>query len=263
LLEHFYFLKELTMTITISKKVITPLLTLLIGFALGVTGTLPSNAEDPAPVVQGEILKVCINLKTGVIRVANKCDTKTERKTILGGVGAQGAKGDKGDTGATGATGAIGAQGPQGSIGATGPQGERGLIGATGAIGAQGPQGSIGATGPQGERGLTGATGAIGAQGPQGSIGATGPQGERGLTGATGAIGPQGERGLTGATGSMSGLRTQSIKDWDKDIFGSCSTIFGVAMLGGNTSLSQYSNTITLNKSCVSMSYRNVTVYVP
>jgi hypothetical protein len=197
------------MTITISKKVITPLLTLLIGFALGVTGTLPSNAEDPAPVVQGEILKVCINLKTGVIRVANKCDTKTERKTILGGVGAQGAKGDKGDTGATGATGAIGAQGPQGSIGATGPQGERGL------------------------------------------------------TGATGAIGPQGERGLTGATGSMSGLRTQSIKDWDKDIFGSCSTIFGVAMLGGNTSLSQYSNTITLNKSCVSMSYRNVTVYVP
>ena len=224
------------MTITISKKVITPLLTLLIGFALGVTGTLPSNAEDPAPVVQGEILKVCINLKTGVIRVANKCDTKTERKTILGGVGAQGAKGDKGDTGATGATGAIGAQGPQGSIGATGPQGERGLIGATGAIGAQGPQGSIGATGPQGERGLTG---------------------------ATGAIGPQGERGLTGATGSMSGLRTQSIKDWDKDIFGSCSTIFGVAMLGGNTSLSQYSNTITLNKSCVSMSYRNVTVYVP
>lgn len=147
------------MTITISKKVITPLLTLLIGFALGVTGTLPSNAEDPAPVVQGEILKVCINLKTGVIRVANKCDTKTERKTILGGVGAQGAKGDKGDTGATGA---IGAQGPQGSIGATGPQGERGLTGATGA------------QGPQGERGLTGATGAQGLQGIQGATGANG-----------------------------------------------------------------------------------------
>jgi hypothetical protein len=197
------------MTITISKKVITPLITLLIGFVFGITGTLPSNAEDPTPVVQGEILKVCINLKNGVIRVANKCDTKTERKTILGGVGAQGPKGDKGDTGATGATGA---------------------------------------QGPQGERGLTGATGA---------------QGERGLTGATGAQGPQGERGLTGATGSMSGLRTQTIKEWDKDIFGSCSTIFGISMLGSNTSLSQYSNTISLNKSCVSMSYRNVTVYVP
>ena len=170
------------MTITISKKVITPLITLLIGFVFGITGTLPSNAEDPTPVVQGEILKVCINLKNGVIRVANKCDTKTERKTILGGVGAQGPKGDKGDTGATG---------------------------------------------------------------------------------ATGAQGPQGERGLTGATGSMSGLRTQTIKEWDKDIFGSCSTIFGISMLGSNTSLSQYSNTISLNKSCVSMSYRNVTVYVP
>ena len=129
------------MTITISKKVFIPILTLFIGFALGVTGTLPSHAEDPVPVVQGEILKVCINLKSGVIRVSNKCDAKTERKTVLGGAGAQGAKGDKGDTGATGLTGATGAQGPQGI------QGERG---ATGLTGAQGPQGFTGATGATG-----------------------------------------------------------------------------------------------------------------
>jgi hypothetical protein len=110
------------MTFTISKKLITPLLTLIIGFVLGVGGTLPSNAEEtPAPVaVQGEILKVCINLKTGVIRVSNRCDSKTERKTVLGGAGAQGAKGDKGETGATGLTGA---QGPQGFTGATGATG--------------------------------------------------------------------------------------------------------------------------------------------
>ena len=138
------------MTITISKKFITPLLTLLIGFALGVTGTLPSNAEDPVPVVSGEILKVCINLKTGVIRVSSKCDTKTERKTVLGGTGAQGAKGDKGDTGETGATGATG------SVGLTGAQG------ATGATGLTGAQGATGATGAQGLQGYTGATGATG-----------------------------------------------------------------------------------------------------
>ena len=132
------------MTITISKKVITPLLTLLIGFALGVTGTLPSNAVDPAPVVQGEILKVCINLKTGIIRVSNKCDSKTERKTVLGGVGAQGAKGDKGEIGETGATGP---QGPQGLQGPQGQQGERGLTGPQGAQGQQGQQGLTGAAG--------------------------------------------------------------------------------------------------------------------
>ena len=135
------------MTITISKKVFTPILTLVIGFVLGITGTVPSNAEDPVPVVQGEILKVCINLKSGVIRVSNKCDTKTERKTVLGGAGAQGAKGEKGDTGATGETGATGAIGLTGATGQQGIQGERGITGLTGA---QGPQGFTGATGATG-----------------------------------------------------------------------------------------------------------------
>jgi hypothetical protein len=188
---------------------------LVIGFLFGF-GITPLHAEDPA-AVPGEILKVCINTKTGVIRVANKCTT-AERKTILGGVGA---KGDKGDTG------------------------EKGITGDTGQTGATGVQG------PAGTNGINGATGAAG------------PQGEKGVTGATGAQGSQGFTGATGATGSMSGLRTTTIQEWSKDIFGSCSTLFGISMLGGNTSLSQYSNTITLNKSCVSMSYRNVTVYAP
>lgn len=135
------------MTITISKKVLVPIFALLFGFALGVTGTLPSNAEDPAPVVQGEILKVCIHLKTGAIRVSSKCDTKTERKTVLGGTGAQGPQGDKGDTGTTGQAGATGEVGFTGSTGPQGPQGERGVTGLTGA---QGPQGYTGATGATG-----------------------------------------------------------------------------------------------------------------
>lgn len=188
---------------------------LVLGFLFG-SGITPLHAEDPV-AVPGEILKVCINTKTGAIRVANKCTT-AERKTILGGVGA---KGDKGDTG------------------------EKGITGDTGVTGA------IGVQGPAGTNGINGATGA------------TGPQGEKGATGATGAQGSQGFTGATGATGSMNGLRTTTIQEWSKDIFGSCSTLFGISMLGGNTSLSQYSNTITLNKSCVSMSYRNVTVYAP
>lgn len=176
---------------------------LVIGFLFG-SGVQPLHAEDPVTAT-GEILKVCINTKTGVIRAASKCATG-ERKTVLGGVGA------------------------------TGPQGEKGE---KGDVGATGPTGNTGATGPQG------------------------PQGERGLTGATGPQGPQGFTGATGATGTVSGLRTTTIQEWSKDIFGSCSTLFGISMLSSNTSLSQYSNTISLNKSCVSMSYRNVTVYAP
>ncbi len=116
---------------------------LIVGFIFG-SGLTPLHAEDPVPA--GEILSVCINKKTGAIRVANKCTT-AERKTVLGGVGARGEKGDKGDTGATGLTGETGAVGPQGATGLQGPQGERGLTGATGA---QGPQGFTGATGATG-----------------------------------------------------------------------------------------------------------------
>ncbi len=123
------------------KEITRLLAVLLVGFVFG-SGLSPLHAED-ATVATGEILKVCINAKTGVIRVANKC-TSAERKTVLGGVGAQGAKGDKGDIGATGTTGATG------STGAQGPQGERGITGATGATGAQGPQGFTGPTGATG-----------------------------------------------------------------------------------------------------------------
>jgi hypothetical protein len=196
------------------KEITRLIAVLIIGFVFG-SGVTPLHAENP--VLTGEILNVCINKKTGALRVANKCTT-AERKTVLGGVGARGEKGDKGDTGATGSTGE------------------------TGATGAQGPAGVNGTNGAPGERGL---------------------QGERGLTGATGAQGPQGFTGATGATGSIASLRTRTIQEWSKDVFGSCSSFLGISMLSSNTSLSQFSNTISLNKSCVSMSTRNVTVYAP
>jgi len=117
---------------------------LVIGLLLG-SGISPLNAADPVTTT-GEILKVCINTKTGVIRVASKC-TSAERKTVLGGVGSTG---EKGDTGATGEKGDTGAQGPAGT---------NGINGATGATG---PQGEKGITGAQGSQGFTGATGATG-----------------------------------------------------------------------------------------------------
>lgn len=125
------------------KEVTRLLAVLIVGFIFG-SGLTPLHAEDPVPT--GEILSVCINKKTGAIRVANKCTT-AERKTVLGGVGARGEKGDKGDTGATGLTGETGVTGATGAMGPQGPQGERGLTGATGA---QGPQGFTGATGATG-----------------------------------------------------------------------------------------------------------------
>lgn len=180
-------------------------LALIVGFGIGSTTTGPAIAEETTvatSIPQGDVLKVCIDKKTGVIRAASKCKP-TEKAYVLGGPGPQGIQGIQGEKGDTGA------QGIQGVKGDTGPQGIQGI---------------------QGERGL---------------------QGERGFIGAT------------GATGSVSGLRTQSIQVWQKDIFGSCSGLFGISMLSANTSLSQYSNTISLNKSCVSMSSSNVTVYAP
>lgn len=124
----------------VKKDVLIALVAGFMGSVIGIGMNTASIAEE---VVQGEVLTVCINKKSGAIKVASKC-TKEERKTTLGGVGPQGPRGEQGDKGETGAVGATGATGPQGATGATGPAGP------------QGPQG------PQGERGFTGATGATG-----------------------------------------------------------------------------------------------------
>jgi hypothetical protein len=186
---------------------------LVIGFLLG-AGITPLNAVDPVAST-GEILKVCINTKTGALRVANKC-TSAERKTVLGGVGAKGDKGDVGEKGATGDTGAVG---------------------------------ETGAQGPAGTNGINGATGA------------TGLQGEKG---ATGAQGPQGFTGSTGATGSVASLRTRSISFLQPGGFGGfCSSFGGTSYLNGNTSISVFGGSVTLNKSCSNLLESNITVYVP
>jgi len=98
-------------------------LALFAGILIGSLGIGIATADEtptPTPtVVQGEVISVCIDKKTGVIRASTSCK-KTERATVLGGAGAQGPKGEKGDTGATGAQGLPGLQGLPGATGATG-----------------------------------------------------------------------------------------------------------------------------------------------
>ena len=118
----------------------------------------------------------------------------------------------------------------------------------------------LGGPGPQGPKGDVGPQGLVGPQGPQGPKGDVGPQG---LVGPQGPQGPQGITGLTGATGSVSGLRTRSITVWEQSIVSSCSGIFSFNALNGNTSLSSFGSSITLNKSCSSLYPSTVTVYAP
>ena len=95
------------------------LLTLLIGFILGTSTLGSAKAADPVGVTttaQGDLLKVCIEKKSGVLRAGNKCKP-TENSFVIGGPGPQGEQGEKGEPGSSG------------------PQGERGPIGLTGAAG--------------------------------------------------------------------------------------------------------------------------------
>jgi hypothetical protein len=164
---------------------------ILIGsFGLGkaTADETPSPTPSAVAVPQGEVISVCIDKKTGIVRAASTCK-KTERSTTLGGSGPRGEKGDKGDTGVTGL---------------------------------------------------------------------------QGLQGAPGTNGIDGRTGATGATGSVSGLRTKSITVWEQSYFGSsCGGFTGFSALNGNTSLSSYGSTISLNKSCSTLYPSSVTVYAP
>jgi hypothetical protein len=125
------------------SKLAIVVLSLLVGFGIGSVTTGTATAEEvvtPEPVPQGDLLKVCIDKKTGVIRASGKCKT-TEKSYSLGGPGPQGPQGEKGDTGAIGPQGIQGVKGDMGLQGLKGIQGDRGL---------QGPQGVQGFTGPTG-----------------------------------------------------------------------------------------------------------------
>ena len=97
------------------------------GFGSATANETPSPTSSAATVPQGEIIPICIDKKTGIMRAASTCK-KTERSTKLGGSGPRGEKGDKGDTGATGL------QGLQGIAGTNGIDGRTGATGATGSV---------------------------------------------------------------------------------------------------------------------------------
>ena len=125
------------------QTLIASVLSLAVGFGIGVHSLGTAQAEETVTSTtapQGDLLKVCIDNKTGIIRASNKCKSG-ERAYVLGGPGPRGPQGIQGETGATGA------QGPKGE---TGPKGDQGI------------QGVKGDQGIQGERGFTGPTGATG-----------------------------------------------------------------------------------------------------
>ena len=106
---------------TLIGKSIRLILTFSFGVAVGSLGLgIASADETPAPVTtsvepQGEVLSVCIDKKTGIMRASATCK-KTERATTLGGIGPKGPKGDMGETGAQGVRGLTGATGATGSV---------------------------------------------------------------------------------------------------------------------------------------------------
>jgi hypothetical protein len=114
-------------------------LSLCLGVFIGTGLVQASVAEE---VVQGEVIKVCINNKTGAMRASGKC-VKGERSTVLGGVGPRGAQGLQGIPGPQGAQGPKGDAGPKGDTGAQGIQGIQGNQGERGLIGLTGPAGTI------------------------------------------------------------------------------------------------------------------------
>ena len=114
---------------------------LFAGILIGSLGLGVAAAEEtPLPVApQGDLLKVCIDKKSGVIRSSTSCK-KTEKPYVLGGPGPQGIQGVKGDVGPQGIQGVKGDVGPQGLTGPIGPQGSSGPAGPTGPTG---PAGSL------------------------------------------------------------------------------------------------------------------------
>ena len=115
---------------------------LSIGIMIGSFGFGNASADDTttttAPTIPaGEMIKVCINKKSGAIRAASKCNS-SERSSSLGGPGPQGPKGDVGSVGPIGLVGPAGPIGPRGDLGPTGMQGIQGVAGPTGMTGATG-----------------------------------------------------------------------------------------------------------------------------
>jgi hypothetical protein len=126
------------MTKTESTKVS---IALFAGILIGSLGLGMATAEEtPLPIApQGDLLKVCIDKKSGVIRSSTSCK-KTEKPYVLGGPGVQGIQGVKGDVGPQGVQGI---KGDIGSQGLTGPLGLQGSSGPTGPAGPAGPAGSL------------------------------------------------------------------------------------------------------------------------
>jgi hypothetical protein len=169
--------------------------------ALILLSTVPSARAETVRI------RVCVNLKTGALRLANaaSCGADNVMLTWPTSVPLPSAS--------TGPQGPVGPAGPAGPTGATGPAGPTGAAGPAGPAGARGVAGPAGAVGPQGVAGSAGSTGAQGVAGPQGNAGSqgvAGPEGPAGAQGAPGLQGLQGPAGFSAGAGELTAIVDQN-----------------------------------------------------
>jgi hypothetical protein len=89
-------------------------------------------------------IRMCVNKKTGAVRIINKKCHKSERAVYVNQQGIQG------PAGTPGRTGDVGPAGPKGDTGEQGLPGSKGDTGLTGSPGSAGPKGDTGPIGSSG-----------------------------------------------------------------------------------------------------------------
>lgn len=173
--EFFIAMRERTIMIMTSNKVIKIVITSILITSINSTNTYAAGRNNSLPantVLSGKGVpstKIGINGDFYIdTRSLNFYGPKTKDKWPL----------------------PISLKGPAGPIGPSGVDGKNGVAGtSTSSTGAVGPTGATGATGSVGSTGATGPAGATGA-GITGAVGPAGPMGETGTVGSTGAVGP-------------------------------------------------------------------------
>lgn len=170
-------------------------LSTFVAAALAFALTLGTNLAVSKP----EGITGCVNKKTGILRIASKCNSaeRSIQWSVFGPQGIQGPKGENGDRGLQGNPGLSVVSGYGSPTAFTGEEGDfyldlnnYKLYGpkkgeswgvARDLVGPKGDAGPIGPQGLKGDKGDVGATGAQGAVGSQGPSGAQGPKGDSGV----------------------------------------------------------------------------------
>jgi len=109
------------------QRLVTASLALVVGLIVG--------SATFAVASGGTTAEVCVNAKSGNVRVADECRNSEYPLTI---------QGEQGPEGPEGQVGLTGPEGPEGQVGPEGRVGPEGQVGLTGPVGPEGPEGPAG-----------------------------------------------------------------------------------------------------------------------